>query len=253
MTENKLRISFPSDGMDAKTLSDILKEVNASLKAISKAGNLGTANIRIYPFKQGSFEFVVQAVTYSTMGYATIKGLTALFKEVLEIRKIRKELSDGIGKKNNLPSVIINNRTVNVHIDGLLKSIGKDDLLNGFTIKDDETGSVLISVDRNDIKGMLENNPIAEKEYILEDEYRTVANRLNYKDTFKSQEVIRGNEVVKLLKLPTKKSNEWKFIYENIEISAIVTSERDPKYKEIKTRCIPKSKVKDNSAFSSGS
>lgn len=204
--EKNLLFSLGTNGIPAKELVKILEEARFAFKEIAKASETEDAELKVYPFKQGSFEWIV-AVTEAA---AHVFGV---FEKILGYKKARLEYE--AAKRNHNwqketkplispqpPVELQANPTINIHINAMLKVVGENS--SGFMCYDPEGSNMAVSFSTYDINNLLE----IEKERSKEKPERRTIEKI-------------GQQLY-LVKTSVKKYGMWEFIYDDIRIMAQV-------------------------------
>jgi len=159
-TNDSIRFSFDTEGIDVRALAKILQETYNSFRDLSDLTNQ-QGDFKIYPFKQGSFEFVLATFAVGTSVLTVGTSVITLFREVLSYKKSKLEfqkarLQDSAKNKGNLDSdrTIISNPTINLHVSVLLKTISEH--TGGLKIKDPNEEKEIIKITTSEIKQILE-------------------------------------------------------------------------------------------------
>ena len=203
-------IRLETNGIEAKALIRILQDTHLTFREIAKAEDQPEADLKIYPFKEGSFEFSAAILAAKNIATTTI----GVFREILGYKKARLEYEKSKqeafrkGQESNkikfeveIPQALQKNANITLYMNAMLKTIG--DNSEGFNFSGSGTGEPL-HLTSSDIRSIIES----EKDHDL----KPVEKRsIEMKDARLS-----------LVKISDKPYGKWDFIYDGIKIKVDV-------------------------------
>lgn len=203
--QEKLQFRLETDGIEAKALVRILQDTHLTFREIGKANATPDAELKIYPFRQGSFEYAIAVVA----GLNTVVATLGVFREILAYKKAKLEYRKSQTsifeekpkqvRKPEPPTVLQNNPSINIYLNGMLKAIG--DHSAGFSVSESSSSGVGFHFSEHEIRTILE------------------IERGSRETSFR-QTIELPNEKLSLKAISTKPYGKWKFIYDGNNINA---------------------------------
>lgn len=236
MDNDKLKFPFDTDGIEAKALAKMLQDTHNSFREIAWTAFGKETELKIYPFKKGSFEYVAEAATtISALFTAILLYKTAKLNKSTAERNLRKaeiETEKALGEKSDTPKLkntLELNPKIEIHLNAFLKTAS--DHSKGFSLTNPEDNRSYVKLSSNEIKRLLE---IEESESL--------------KERPQTQTIVKPYETLYLIKVSDKTYGMWEFIYGDIRIMATLPKffKNDPAYRELRpgTKLIVKLKIK---------
>lgn len=176
--QESIVFSLDTNGIEAKALSKILYETHLAFREISKEVGTDEPELRVLPFKQGSFEYVVAVGLALKGAFDLSKSVVDTFKSVIDYKKSKvdermvrlKRKAELLSRKLKNEPLPEDSETVNKTTSDLLKTISENS--GGLIIKSN-TGDVIIRMSTLQIKQLIEVESLEAKKEKEETRYIT--------------------------------------------------------------------------------